>query len=116
MHCERREGSRYQSAGGIGGGHEPVGAALAGALAAALTQMVAGLTARRKKFAHVADEVQAVLAQVVDLRHQLTQAITEDAEAFFVFRSDAERANGRAAMVGITAWALIEAVTGAAAL
>lgn len=42
--------------------------------------------------------------------------ITEDAEAFFVFRSDAERANGRAAMVGITAWALIEAVTGAAAL
>ena len=42
--------------------------------------------------------------------------ITEDAEAFFVFRSDAERLNGRAAMVGITAWALIEAVTGTAAL
>ena len=55
--------------------------------------------------------------------------ITEDAEAFFVFRSDAERLNGRAAMVGITAsmsaqavmptiaaWALIEAVSGTAAL
>ena len=42
--------------------------------------------------------------------------ITEDAEAFFVFRSDAERLNGRAAMVGITAWALIEAVGGTAAL
>jgi hypothetical protein len=42
--------------------------------------------------------------------------ITEDAEAFFVFKSDAERLNGRAAMVGITAWALIEAVTGTAAL
>ena len=42
--------------------------------------------------------------------------VTEDAEAFFVFRSDAERLNGRAAMVGITAWALIEAVSGTAAL
>ena len=38
--------------------------------------------------------------------------ITEDAEEFFVFKSSAEMFNGRAAMVGITAWGLIEAVGG----
>ena len=57
-------------------------AALAGALAAALTQMVAGLTAGRKKYASVSDEAQAILAQAGELRQALTRAIGEDAAAF----------------------------------
>jgi glutamate formiminotransferase / formiminotetrahydrofolate cyclodeaminase len=57
-------------------------AALAGALAAALTQMVAGLTSGRKKYADVEDQVQAVLQQVGPLRDQLTEAIRADAAAF----------------------------------
>lgn len=57
-------------------------AALAGALAAALTQMVAGLTAGRKKYAGVEAEAQAALAGAGELRQQLTKAITEDAAAF----------------------------------
>jgi len=57
-------------------------AALAGALAAALTQMVAGLTAGRKKYAAVNDEAQATLQQAGELRKALTRAIGEDAAAF----------------------------------
>lgn len=57
-------------------------AALAGALAAALTQMVAGLTAGRKKYVAVNDEAEAVLQQAGELREALTLAIGEDAAAF----------------------------------
>ncbi len=57
-------------------------AALAGALAAALTQMVAGLTVGRKKYADVADEAEAVLTEAATLREQLTNAIAEDSAAF----------------------------------
>ena len=57
-------------------------AALAGALAAALTQMVAGLTAGRKKYAAVNEEVTAVLSQANILRQALTNAIAEDAASF----------------------------------
>ncbi|HEX6386579.1 MAG TPA: glutamate formimidoyltransferase [Anaerolineae bacterium] len=57
-------------------------AALAGALAAALAQMVAGLTIGRKKYAGVEDEAQSVLEQAGELRQQLTDAISEDAAAF----------------------------------
>jgi glutamate formiminotransferase/formiminotetrahydrofolate cyclodeaminase len=57
-------------------------AALAGALAASLAQMVAGLTVNRKKYAEVKDQVTAVLAEATTLREQLTQAIAEDAAAF----------------------------------
>jgi glutamate formiminotransferase/formiminotetrahydrofolate cyclodeaminase len=56
--------------------------ALAGALAAALTQMVAGLTAGRKKYAAVNDQAEEILREAGDLRAALTQAITEDAGAF----------------------------------
>jgi cell division septation protein DedD len=38
--------------------------------------------------------------------------ITENAEEFFVFKSGAEMLNGRAAMVGLTAWWLVELVSG----
>ncbi|MFZ1400927.1 MAG: glutamate formimidoyltransferase [Candidatus Promineifilaceae bacterium] len=57
-------------------------AALAGALAAGLAQMVAGLTVNRKKYAEVEAQAAAVLAEATSLREQLTQAITEDAAAF----------------------------------
>ncbi len=57
-------------------------AALAGALAAALTQMVAGLTSGRKKYAAVNDEATAVLSQANNLRQALTNAIAEDAASF----------------------------------
>ena len=58
-------------------------AALAGALGAALAQMVAGLTVGRKKYAGAASEqAQEVLQSAGALREQLTQAIAEDAAAF----------------------------------
>jgi len=57
-------------------------AALAGALAAALTQMVAGLTAGRKKYVAVNEEATAVLSQANNLRESLTDAIAEDAASF----------------------------------
>ncbi|MCA9972139.1 MAG: glutamate formimidoyltransferase [Anaerolineales bacterium] len=57
-------------------------AALGGALAAALAQMVAGLTAGRKKYAAVDAEARQVLARAGSLREQLTAAISEDAAAF----------------------------------
>ncbi len=57
-------------------------AALAGALAASLAHMVAGLTANRKKYAEVQEQATAVLAEATSLREQLTAAITEDAAAF----------------------------------
>lgn len=57
-------------------------AALAGALAAALAQMVAGLTVGRKKYADVEGEATAVLAQANSLRESLTAAIAEDAASF----------------------------------
>ena len=57
-------------------------AALAGALAAALAQMVAGLTVGRKKYAEVNEQAMAVLQAAESLRRELTQAVTEDAQAF----------------------------------
>ncbi|MFN2138522.1 MAG: glutamate formimidoyltransferase [Candidatus Promineifilaceae bacterium] len=57
-------------------------AALAGALAAALTQMVAGLTTGRKKYAGVAAEAELVGRRAAQLRSRLTEAIAEDAAAF----------------------------------
>ncbi|WP_420643089.1 glutamate formimidoyltransferase [Candidatus Leptofilum sp.] len=57
-------------------------AALAGALAASLAQMVAGLTVDRKKYAEVQEQVTAVLDEATSLREKLTLAIAEDAAAF----------------------------------
>ena len=56
--------------------------ALAGSLAAALAQMVAGLTAGRKKYAEVEEEAQEVLAEAGRLREELTEAIVADAASF----------------------------------
>lgn len=57
-------------------------AALAGALGAALTQMVAGLTAGREKYADVSEEAEQILAEAAELQKQLSDAISEDAAAF----------------------------------
>jgi glutamate formiminotransferase/formiminotetrahydrofolate cyclodeaminase len=57
-------------------------AALAGTLGSALTQMVAGLTVGRKKYADVSDEALVIRQQAGELRQQLTNAIAEDAAAF----------------------------------
>ncbi|MCL4263753.1 MAG: glutamate formimidoyltransferase [Anaerolineae bacterium] len=57
-------------------------AALAGALAAALAQMVAGLTASKKKYAAVQEQAEAIVAQASSLRTELTTAIRKDAAAY----------------------------------
>jgi glutamate formiminotransferase/formiminotetrahydrofolate cyclodeaminase len=57
-------------------------AGLAGALSAALTQMVAGLTVGRKKYVDVSEQALRVLGDAEKLRAELTAAIAEDAAAF----------------------------------
>lgn len=57
-------------------------AALAGALGAALVQMVAGLTTGRKKYVAVQAEAETILQQAATLRAHLTDAIAADAAAF----------------------------------
>ncbi len=56
--------------------------ALAGALAAALTAMVARLTAGKNKYADVHPQMNQALAKIESLRSQLTRAIDEDNAAF----------------------------------
>ncbi|MCP4419189.1 MAG: glutamate formimidoyltransferase [Chloroflexi bacterium] len=78
-------------------------AALAGALAASLAQMVAGLTVNRKKYADVQEEATAVLEGASQLREQLTAAIKGDAAAFnvlmAVFRNKELAPNEKVAQV-----------------
>lgn len=57
-------------------------AALAGALAAALVQMVAGLTTGRKKYQDVSEQAQDILDEAGILREELTRAVDEDSAAF----------------------------------
>jgi formiminotetrahydrofolate cyclodeaminase len=57
-------------------------AALAGALGAALTSMVANLTLGRKKYADVEPDIKALLAKTEALRLELTELMGEDAAAF----------------------------------
>lgn len=57
-------------------------AALAGALSAALTEMVAKLTLGRKNYAAVQSEVADILERAGRLRNELTAAINQDAAAF----------------------------------
>jgi glutamate formiminotransferase/formiminotetrahydrofolate cyclodeaminase len=57
-------------------------AALAGALGAALAQMVANLTVGRQKYAQVDAEARSILEQAGSLRQRLTAAINEDSAAF----------------------------------
>lgn len=57
-------------------------AAYAGALGAALAEMVAGLTIGKKKYADVEAEMQAIRVQAGELRKELTGAVDDDAAAF----------------------------------
>lgn len=56
--------------------------ALAGALAAALTAMVARLTSGKRKYADVQPQMDEAIAKIEPLRSQLTRAIDEDNAAF----------------------------------
>ncbi len=62
-------------------------AAHAGALGAALTQMVAGLTAGKKKYASVDAEMRAIAAEGAALRQTLTTLVQRDADAYEAVRS-----------------------------
>ena len=57
-------------------------AAQSGAMAAALTAMVARLTIGKKKYADVESEMQTVLTQAESIRQAQTEAVTQDANAF----------------------------------
>ncbi len=57
-------------------------AALVGALAAALAQMVAGLTVGRKKYLDVSDQAAGILDEADAIRRELTAAIEEDSASF----------------------------------
>ncbi len=57
-------------------------AAYAGALGAALVEMVAGLTIGKKRYAEVEAEMQALRAQAAELRQKLSAAVERDAAAF----------------------------------
>ncbi|MDY3920488.1 MAG: cyclodeaminase/cyclohydrolase family protein [Candidatus Limivivens sp.] len=59
--------------------------ALAGALAAALTEMVAGLTAGKKKYADVEEEMKAVMPVMKQVREQLLVDIRRDSESFDLY-------------------------------
>jgi glutamate formiminotransferase/formiminotetrahydrofolate cyclodeaminase len=57
-------------------------AALAGALAAALVQMVAGLTIGKKKYAAAEDEMKGIRAQARAMQERLSALVRRDSEAF----------------------------------
>ena len=56
--------------------------ALAGALAAALAQMVAGLTIGKKKYLAVEEEMKGISTEAANLRRQLTLLVERDAESY----------------------------------
>jgi formiminotetrahydrofolate cyclodeaminase len=62
-----------------GGG---AGAAIAGAMGAALLSMVANLTVGRKKFAGVEDEMKKILARTEEIRVEMTSLAQLDAHVF----------------------------------
>src|SRR5688572_30760023 len=57
-------------------------AALAGALSAALAQMVAGLTIGKKKYASVESEMKEIALQAASLVNELSVLVTRDAAAY----------------------------------
>jgi formiminotetrahydrofolate cyclodeaminase len=57
-------------------------AALAGALSAALAEMVARLTVGKKRYADVEETMNAIVAAASDLRGRLLDAVEEDSAAF----------------------------------
>lgn len=80
--------------------------ALAGALAAALAEMVAGLTIGKKKYAEVEEEMKSVIPGMQSVREQLLLDIKRDSESFNLYMqalslpkdTDEEKAARTAAM------------------
>lgn len=80
--------------------------AMAGALAAALAEMVAGLTIGRKKYAEVEEEMKAVVPGMRKTQEQLLLDIRRDSESFDLYmqaltlpkETDEEKAARTAAM------------------
>ena len=58
--------------------------ALSGSLAAALTEMVAGLTIGRKKYAEVEEQMKQLVERVHEIRQQLILDVDRDSEAYNV--------------------------------
>lgn len=56
--------------------------ALAGALAASMSEMVANFTAGKKKYQEVESEVQDLLDELADVREELTELVERDVEAY----------------------------------
>lgn len=77
--------SRVASASPTPGGGSV--AAHAGALGAALAQMVAGLTVGRKKYAAVEDEARTIAEEASRLRRTLAQLVVRDAESYDAVRA-----------------------------
>ncbi len=59
--------------------------ALAGALAAALSEMVAGLTIGKKKYAEVEEEMKAAVSPMRKIQEQLLVDIKRDSESFDLY-------------------------------
>lgn len=82
-------------------------AALSGALAAALGEMVAGYTVGRPKLAAVEPEMQAILAACHTARQHLVELVEEDAAAYALLSAALKRDKAdpqRAAAVAEAAW------------
>ncbi|WP_297162593.1 cyclodeaminase/cyclohydrolase family protein [uncultured Porphyromonas sp.] len=58
--------------------------ALSGSIAAALTEMVAGLTIGRKKYAEVEEQMKQLVERVHEIRQQLILDVDRDSEAYNV--------------------------------
>ena len=58
--------------------------ALSGAISAALTEMVAGLTIGRKKYAEVEEQMKQLVERVHEIRQQLILDVDRDSEAYNV--------------------------------
>ena len=89
-------------------------AAHVGALAAALVQMVAGLTAGKKKYASVDAEMRALALEAAGLVTQLSALVAKDAAAFAEVSSAYKMPNEPAAAAARRSEAVTKALLGAA--
>jgi glutamate formiminotransferase/formiminotetrahydrofolate cyclodeaminase len=89
-------------------------AAHAGALGAALAQMVAGLTIGKKKYAAVEDEMKQLALQASSLRRALTALVERDAQSYDGVRAAYQLPKDTEAQQAARTSAIREALIGAA--
>ena len=89
-------------------------AAHAGALGAALAQMVAGLTVGKKKYAAVEDEMKQLALQASSLRRALTALVERDAQSYEGVRAAFQLPKDTDEQQAARATAIREALIGAA--